>query len=164
MMILTITKMALLVNIRIVILCGAIIAGVAIYLLHSIFDTSSIDNVKSFTPCTLLFWVYVIQKIGFIVIFLTIGIPFARLFSTIIVAIIESKEQKTVRFVNMTKFLYILKYKGEVVNFAEYDKPLVKIQKKDPDSTIKDLSSLVGEIEKSGLVELLKKIFCLLKG
>lgn len=149
--------------IAIIVICIIIII-VALWLLNSIFCLSSINDVKTFTPCTLPFWIFVIQKIGFLVIFLSIGIPFARLFSSIIIAIIESKERQTVRFVNMIKFLYILKYKGEVAAFDASDKPLVKNQNKEDASVIKDFSSLVTEIEKNDLMKLLKKVVHLLKG
>lgn len=145
-------------------LISLIIAGVAFCLLKSIFCLSSINDIKALTPNTLPFWIFVIQKIGFIVIFLSLGIPFARLFSSVIIAIIESKERQTVRFVNMTKFLYLLKYKGDVATFDENYKPLVKNQNKEDASIIKDISSLVTELEKNGLMKLLKKIVRLLRG
>lgn len=83
-------------------------------LLLKIFDFNQ-DILSAITPYSTPFWIFLTIKVSFLIVFLSLIIPLLKTFSTIAYAIIESIERKNKRYVDFIKFLYVLKYKGTII-------------------------------------------------
>lgn len=137
---------------------------VAAQLLCLVFDSDNIASLKDLSPSALSFWLIVIQKLSFLAVILSLGIPLVKLFTFIISSMLESKERQIVRFMNSVKFAHILKYKGTIVDYKENNRPLWDKEKNDAFQVFDDLSLLLSKIEKSDLINIVKQIAKTVKG
>lgn len=92
------------------------------------------------------FWVYLTIKIGFLIVFLALILPLFKTFSIVVYAIVESIERKNRRYVDFTKFLFVLKYKGKIIDESKKTS-IININNKKKDSTeINELIALTKQI------------------
>lgn len=131
--------------------------------LDSVFDSSNIKDLTNLTPQMLAFWIILIQKVGFIALILSLGIPLVNLFTKIIVSMMESKERQTVRFVSMVKFIHVLKYKGSIHEEKLSYYSDLNNSTKNTSSALDEFASFLNVFEKSDFFKLVKKVIGMIK-